>query len=204
MKTTMTRISARAAIVAIAVVCAVIGSHRFVAGATSGDAAEEAMATIRPEAIRADMRFLADDLLEGRGTGARGHELAAKFVAAQFEQMALEPAGDGGTYFQRVPLRDFRADEESTTVILSKPGKEWKLVNRKDYLVHGSPLRRRCATAERRIETSSPHASEEAQASRFRACREASHRIRGRRTRIPPERQFECGPCVRLVGSSTF
>jgi hypothetical protein len=32
---------------------------------------EEAMATIRPEAIRADMRFLADDLLEGRGTGAR-------------------------------------------------------------------------------------------------------------------------------------
>jgi hypothetical protein len=140
MKTTMTRISARAAIVAIAVVCAVIGSHRFVAGATSGDAAEEAMATIRPEAIRADMRFLADDLLEGRGTGARGHELAAKFVAAQFEQMALEPAGDGGTYFQRVPLRDFRADEESTTVILSKPGKEWKLVNRKDYLVHGSPL----------------------------------------------------------------
>jgi hypothetical protein len=33
------------------------------------DAAEEAMSTIRPEAIRADMRFLSDDALEGRGTG---------------------------------------------------------------------------------------------------------------------------------------
>jgi Zn-dependent M28 family amino/carboxypeptidase len=139
LKTTRKRISARAVVAAAAVLSAVIGTNRFAAGAASGDAAEQAMATIRPEAIRADMRFLADDLLEGRGTGARGHELAAKFMAAQFEQMGLEPAGDGGTYFQRVPLRDYRADEDNTTVILSKPGKEWKLVNRKDYLVNGNP-----------------------------------------------------------------
>jgi hypothetical protein len=46
-----------------------------------GDAADKAMAAIRPEAIRADMRFLADDLLEGRGTGTRGHEVAARFIA---------------------------------------------------------------------------------------------------------------------------
>ena len=56
------------------------------------DAADEASATIRPEAIRADMRFLADDLLEGRGTGTRGHEIAAKFMASEFEAMGLEPA----------------------------------------------------------------------------------------------------------------
>jgi hypothetical protein len=80
---------------AIAVLCVVIESRTFAAAAARGDAAEEAMATIRPEAIRADMRFLCDDLLEGRSTGARGHELAAKFVAAQLEQMGLEPAGDG-------------------------------------------------------------------------------------------------------------
>jgi hypothetical protein len=41
------------------------------------DAADETSAAIRPEALRADMRFLADDLLEGRGTGTRGHEIAA-------------------------------------------------------------------------------------------------------------------------------
>src|SRR5580704_7081708 len=71
----------------------------------ANDAADKASATIRPEAIRADMRFLADDLLEGRGTGTRGHEIAAKFMASEFEAMGLEPAGDNGSYFQSVPLR---------------------------------------------------------------------------------------------------
>jgi hypothetical protein len=64
------------------------------------DPADEAMTQIRPEAICADMRFLADDLLEGRGTGARGHEIGARFIAAQFEADGLEPAGDAGTYLQ--------------------------------------------------------------------------------------------------------
>lgn len=123
-----------------AVLCVVIGSQRIHAVAAGNDAADEAIAAIRPEAIRADMGFLADDLLEGRGTATRGHELAAKFMAAQFEQMGLQPAGNDGTFFQGVPLREFRADEEKTTVTLVKGGTEWKLVNRKDYLVHGSPL----------------------------------------------------------------
>jgi hypothetical protein len=139
MKITTIRICTAASMAAIAFLCAVIGSQKL-ATAASGDAVEEAMAEIRPEAIRADMGFLADDLLEGRGTATRGHELAAKFMAAQFEQMGLEPAGNDGTFFQRVPLREFRADEEKTTVTLVKGGTEWKLANRKDYLVHGSPL----------------------------------------------------------------
>src|SRR6202047_991962 len=88
----------------------------------NGDAADEAMATIRPEAIRADMRFLADDLLEGRGTGTRGHEIAAKFMAAQYEQMGLEPAGDNGTYFQSVPFRSGRPDQEKSTLTLVRGG----------------------------------------------------------------------------------
>lgn len=53
--------------------------------------------------IEADMRFLADDLLEGRDTGSRGHEIAARYVAAEFSKMGLEPAGDDG-WFQRVPF----------------------------------------------------------------------------------------------------
>src|SRR5262245_1159851 len=73
-----------------------------------GDAADSAMANIQPEAIRAHMRFLADDLLEGRGTATRGHEIAAKYMAAQFEKMGLSPAGENGTYFQVVPLRQGR------------------------------------------------------------------------------------------------
>src|SRR5580704_15626859 len=127
MKTKMMRICAAASVAAIAVLCAVIGSQKF-AAAASGDAAEEAMATIRPEAIRADMGFLADDLLEGRGTATRGHELAAKFMASEFAGMGLEPAGDKGTYFQNVPLRSARPDQEKTELVLTREGKEQRLV----------------------------------------------------------------------------
>ena len=54
--------------------------------------------------LRAHLGFLADDALEGRAPGTRGGELAAKYIASQFQRLGLEPAGDSGTYFQRVPI----------------------------------------------------------------------------------------------------
>jgi len=54
--------------------------------------------------LRAHLEFLADDALEGRAPGTRGGETAAKYIATQFERLGLEPAGDSGTYFQRVPI----------------------------------------------------------------------------------------------------
>lgn len=105
------------------------------------DAADQALEAIRPEAIRADMRFLADDLLEGRGTGTRGHEIAARFMASEFEAMGLEPAGEDGTYFQSVPLRCSRPDEEHTTLTLVRGGKEQALIFRQDFLTLGDPGR---------------------------------------------------------------
>src|ERR1700726_4466881 len=96
---------------ASAAVLAVVFAGVMVRSRTARADGDAAMATIRAEAIRADMRFLSDDLLEGRGTGTRGHEIAAKFMAAQFEQMGLDPAGDNGTYFQSVPFRSGRPDE---------------------------------------------------------------------------------------------
>lgn len=54
--------------------------------------------------LRAHLEFLADDALEGRRPGTRGGELAAKYIAAQFQRMGLEPAGDSGTYYHRVPI----------------------------------------------------------------------------------------------------
>jgi hypothetical protein len=114
------------------------------AGSPSGggaDQKDEAMAAIRPDAIRADMRFLSDDLLEGRGTGTRGHQLAAKYMATQFEQMGLQPMGDGGTYFQNVPFRSARPDAEKTTLTLVRGGTEEKLEFRKDFISTGNPGR---------------------------------------------------------------
>lgn len=56
------------------------------------------------EAFRAHLEYLADDLLEGRAPATRGGELAARYIAAQFRRLGLEPAGDSGTYFHHVPI----------------------------------------------------------------------------------------------------
>ena len=61
-------------------------------------------ALVRPDAIWAPLKFLASDLLEGRGTARRGGELAVQYIASQFMALGLEPAGDSGTYFQHVPI----------------------------------------------------------------------------------------------------
>ena len=58
--------------------------------------------TIDAEKIRAHVRFLADDLLEGRGPGLRGSEIAAKYIATLFALDGLKPGGDDGTYLQQV------------------------------------------------------------------------------------------------------
>ena len=55
-----------------------------------------AMRSIDAERIRAQVRFLSDDLLEGRGTGARGGDIAARYIATQFALDGLQPAGDNG------------------------------------------------------------------------------------------------------------
>jgi Zn-dependent M28 family amino/carboxypeptidase len=59
---------------------------------------------ISADRIRAHVKFLASDLLEGRGPGTRGGDLATEYIATQFAISGLKPAGDGGTFFQQVPL----------------------------------------------------------------------------------------------------
>src|SRR5881628_924221 len=59
---------------------------------------------ISTAAVDAHLRYLADDLLEGRAPATRGGRLAVKYIAAQFEALGLEPAGPDGSYFQPVAL----------------------------------------------------------------------------------------------------
>ena len=77
--------------------------------------ARQAAASISPEKISAHVRFLSDDLLEGRGPGLRGAEIAAQYIATQFTLSGLKPAGDNGTYFQKVPLMAVHTIEDQTT-----------------------------------------------------------------------------------------
>ena len=75
------------------------------AAAQGSAAAGPAMAAaLSPTAYLAHIRFLSDDDLEGRAPGTRGGELAARYIAAQFERLGLTPAGDSGTWYHRVPV----------------------------------------------------------------------------------------------------
>jgi Zn-dependent M28 family amino/carboxypeptidase len=77
-------------------------------------AARQAAMSIDAEKIRAHVRFLSLDLLEGRGPGTRGDKLAAEYIATQFALDGVQPAGDGNTYFQRVPLYAVHTIEDQT------------------------------------------------------------------------------------------
>jgi Peptidase family M28/PA domain len=95
---------------------------------------------VRASAVRAHVEFLADDLLEGRQPGTRGYDIAARYVASELEAIGLSPAGEGGTFFQRVPLLEstLRDGELSFT---TKGSSKVMLVAREDYLMSGDALR---------------------------------------------------------------
>jgi Zn-dependent M28 family amino/carboxypeptidase len=66
-------------------------------------------ARITPESISAPTRYLASDLLEGRGPGSRGDQLAMEYIATELGEAGYKPGGDGGTFFQNVPLVGVKA-----------------------------------------------------------------------------------------------
>src|SRR5438874_1488500 len=92
------------------------------ASSTIPPAVERGMKMFRADALKAHDKFLAGDLLEGRGPGTRGDDLAMQYIAAQFEAYGLEPAGDNGTYFQRVPLLGVTMDATKTSLSFTKEG----------------------------------------------------------------------------------
>ncbi|HKP45384.1 MAG TPA: hypothetical protein VJT50_02190, partial [Pyrinomonadaceae bacterium] len=75
-------------------------------------------------AIRAHIKFLSSDLLEGRGTGARGGEIAASYIATQMEALGLKGAGANGSFFQPVSLVGVKADPNTRLVISGRNDKE--------------------------------------------------------------------------------
>jgi Zn-dependent M28 family amino/carboxypeptidase len=94
--------------------------------------------SIDAEKIRAHVRFLADDLLEGRGPGLRGAELAAKYIATQFALDGLQPGGDNGTYLQQINFVGVKAIPAETSLEflpLHGNGAPVKLAYGDDYTV---------------------------------------------------------------------
>jgi hypothetical protein len=102
---------------------------------------QAAMKAIRPDAIRAHMRFLSDSLLRGRAPGTPGYEVAARYVAAQLEAAGLHPAGVNGTWYQTVPLRKSVLDDGKSSLVLITKGGEQTLVPLKDYVQIGDLIK---------------------------------------------------------------
>ncbi len=93
-----------------------------------------AMQKINPENIRAHVRFLSHDLLEGRGTGQRGGDIAAQYIATQFALYGLKPAGDNGTYMQKVPMVGITPAPETTFSLVPANGDSVELKPLDEYV----------------------------------------------------------------------
>ncbi|MGH9528977.1 MAG: M28 family peptidase [Terriglobales bacterium] len=95
-----------------------------------------AMQKINPENIRAHVRFLSHDLLEGRGTGQRGGDIAAQYIATEFALDGLKPAGDNGTYMQRVPMVGITPASETTFSLVPAKGDPIELKALDQYVAY--------------------------------------------------------------------
>jgi Zn-dependent M28 family amino/carboxypeptidase len=97
--------------------------------------ASPALAAISANALSAHVRFLSDDLLEGRGTGTPGFDRAAHYVATELQSFGVAPAGEGGTYFQSVPLRAFSNDQNGSRFALTKASARLELAPNDDAVL---------------------------------------------------------------------
>ncbi|GEM71771.1 M28 family metallopeptidase [Sphingomonas aquatilis] len=92
-------------------------------------------------AMRAHVMFLASDALRGREAGTPDYDVAAHYVAAQFQAAGLRPAGDAGSYLQHVPLTIYKAASEGTMRWTDAAGRARPLVFGTDYIPSPNPAR---------------------------------------------------------------
>lgn len=71
-------------------------------------AVREAMERVSPDSLLRHAMLLADDVMEGRGTGSAGERRAAAYLAGELERLGLQPAGPDGAYLQPFPLHGSR------------------------------------------------------------------------------------------------
>ena len=103
----------------MAMVVLLTGAAWAAAPPGSGGAPQAAPPTTA--ALEAHLRFLSDDLLEGRGIGTRGGHLAAAYIESVFRAAGLAPAF-GTSYLQPVPMTVYEADPDAKVTVTSPAG----------------------------------------------------------------------------------
>src|SRR5229473_4899743 len=115
----------------LSLVAALVGASAL--GAVKITPAEKAAAkTVTAESLRAHIRFLASDLLEGRGPATRGDQLAEQYIASEFEALGVQPAGPNGSWFQPFDLVGVNGHPETMTV--AKGGEKLELKLSQDFM----------------------------------------------------------------------
>jgi len=106
----------------------------FLATALTAIVGSALLPSVDPEKVRAHVKYLASDELEGRGMNQKGSDLAAQYIADQFKSYGLKPAGDNGTYFQQVPMVGVQTLPETTFSLVPNSGAPVLLKNLDDYV----------------------------------------------------------------------
>jgi len=79
------------------------------------------------------VKFLSSDALEGRGMGQKGSDLAADYLAKQLKRVGLKPAGEDGTFFQKVPMVGVKTLPQTTFELQRDGGGTTSLKNLEDF-----------------------------------------------------------------------
>ena len=106
----------------------------FVVFATAAFAEKAHAPKFDAEKIRAHVKYLASDELEGRGMNQKGGDLAADYIAAQFKSYGLEPAGENSSYFQQVPMVSMKTLPETKFTFAPDSGAPLELKISDDYV----------------------------------------------------------------------
>ena len=85
------------------------------------------MNNISPDAIKAHMTFLSDDLLEGRLPGTRGFAIGSRYMETQFMALGLKPGVDNSSYVQPFTFKKAWVDDTESSLTLTSNNKEDKL-----------------------------------------------------------------------------
>ena len=99
----------------------------------------QALAQVPPEAIKAHVRYLADDKLLGRQPGTPGYQMAVDYVRGQFKTLGVQPAGEKGGYLQTVRLRRAFVQPGATLATRDADGPVSLLSAGQDYVLYPHP-----------------------------------------------------------------
>lgn len=99
-------------------------------------AAQQNAPTANAENIRATVKYLSSDALEGRGMGQPGGDLAADYIGKQFASDGLQPAGDNGTFFQSVSMVAIKTMPDTAFQLVPATGAPLNLTLLDDFVTN--------------------------------------------------------------------